>query len=77
MRAGIWPSLNRDDRNFIALPTVRPSNAILSGKEGLWQALETGLADQRRARHLPSSTRAPAPPSALPRKATQTRSRFC
>ena len=77
MRAGIWPRLNRDDRNFIALPTVRPSNAILSGKEGLWQALETGLADHRRARHLPSSTRAPAPPSALPRKATPTRSRFC
>ena len=48
--------LNRDDRNFIALPTVRPSNAILSGKEGLWQALETALADQRRMRHLRSTT---------------------
>jgi WD40 repeat protein len=56
MRAGIWPRLNRDDRNFVALPTVRPSNAVLSGKEGLWQALETGLADQRRAGYLRSDT---------------------
>lgn len=56
MRAGIWPRLNRDDRNFIVLPTVRPSNAILTGKEGLWHALETGMADQRRARHLPAET---------------------
>jgi WD40 repeat protein len=56
MRAGIWPRLYRDDRNFIALPTVRPSHAVLSGKEGLWQALESGMADQRRARHLSGDT---------------------
>lgn len=56
MRAGIWPRINRDDRNFIALPIIRPSNAILSGKEGLWQALETACADERRVQHIPATT---------------------
>ncbi|MFZ1386634.1 MAG: TIR domain-containing protein [Thiolinea sp.] len=52
MRAGLWPRLNRDDHNFIALPTIRPANAILSGKQGLWQALETACSDIRRSQHL-------------------------
>lgn len=56
MRAGIWPRINRDDRNFIAFPVIRPSNAILSGKEGLWQALEASCADERRARHISTTT---------------------
>jgi WD40 repeat protein len=56
VRAGIWPRINRDDRNFLTLPIVRPANAALSGKEGLWLALETACADRRRERHLPVET---------------------
>jgi WD40 repeat protein len=47
MRAGFWPRLRRDDRNFLPLPTIRPERAVLSGKSGLFAALEKILSDPR------------------------------
>jgi hypothetical protein len=34
MRAGLWPRLQRDDRNYLTLPTIRPERAPISGKFG-------------------------------------------
>lgn len=28
LRAGLWPRLARDDRNFLPLPTIRPGGAV-------------------------------------------------
>jgi WD40 repeat protein len=50
LRAGLWPRLRRDDRNFWPLPTIRPERAVLSGKSGLYAALEWTLADARVAK---------------------------
>ncbi|MEQ9316834.1 MAG: TIR domain-containing protein, partial [Henriciella sp.] len=52
LRAGLWPRINRNDRQFLALPTVRPGNAPLTGPQGFWQALATALSDERRAQHI-------------------------
>lgn len=49
VRAGLWPRLRRDDRNFLPLPTIRPERAVLSGKAGLFGALERTLSDPRLA----------------------------
>jgi hypothetical protein len=35
LRAGLIPRLARDDRNFLALPIVRPERTALSGPTGL------------------------------------------
>lgn len=40
MRAGLLPRLSRDDRNFLALPVIRPERAILSGDNGFVASLE-------------------------------------
>jgi formylglycine-generating enzyme required for sulfatase activity len=40
MRAGLLPRLEREDRDFITLPLMRPGTAALSGKLGLGAALE-------------------------------------
>jgi WD40 repeat protein len=35
LRAGLLPRLRRDDRNFLAIPAVRPETAVLTGVNGL------------------------------------------
>jgi WD40 repeat protein len=39
LRAGLWPRLNRDDRGWLPLSTIRPERAAISGKFGLVEAL--------------------------------------
>ena len=43
LRAGLWPRLQRDDRNFLALPLVRPQRAAISGETGLLHSIETAV----------------------------------
>jgi len=40
MRAGLLPRLEREDRDFITIPLMRPGAAAISGKSGLAAALE-------------------------------------
>ncbi|HEX3913005.1 MAG TPA: SUMF1/EgtB/PvdO family nonheme iron enzyme, partial [Steroidobacteraceae bacterium] len=40
LRAGLYPRLMRDDRNFLALPIVRPERAAINGDAGLLLGLE-------------------------------------
>ena len=49
LRAGLWPRLDREDRKFLVLPTIRPERGVLSGKYGLWAVLESALAQTRTA----------------------------
>ena len=35
LRAGLFPRLARDDRNFLPLPIIRPERAAISGETGL------------------------------------------
>jgi WD40 repeat protein len=51
LRAGLWPRLRRDDRNFWPLPVIRPERAALSGRSGLHAAFEGALADPRISAH--------------------------
>ena len=44
LRAGLLPRLQRDDRNFLPLPVVRPQRAVISGETGLLSALESAFA---------------------------------
>jgi hypothetical protein len=44
LRAGLFPRLNRDDRNFLPLPIIRPERAAVSGETGLFAALESAFA---------------------------------
>jgi hypothetical protein len=39
LRAGLLPRLNRDDRNFLPLPIIRPGRAVLTGETGLARSL--------------------------------------
>lgn len=39
LRAGLWPRLARDDRSFLPLPIVRPTQAVISGESGLVTSL--------------------------------------
>ena len=39
LRAGLLPRLQRDDRNFLALPTIRPERTAISGANGFVAAL--------------------------------------
>jgi len=50
MRAGLWPRLKRDDRNFLPLPVIRPERAALSGDTGLERSLEDAFKAARIAR---------------------------
>jgi hypothetical protein len=45
LRAGLLPRLQRDDRQFLPLPMVRPEGAALSGKMGFALCMETALHD--------------------------------
>ena len=65
LRAGLFPRLKRDDRNFLPLPVIRPERAAINGESGLLSALEDAFgaanipiprADLRRA--LRSAARA-------------------
>ena len=40
LRAGLFPRLKRDDRNFLPLPVIRPERAAINGDSGLLSALE-------------------------------------
>jgi formylglycine-generating enzyme required for sulfatase activity len=44
LRAGLYPRLARDDRNFLPLPVIRPERAAISGETGLLSALEAAFA---------------------------------
>ena len=44
LRAGLFPRLKRDDRNFLPLPMIRPERAAISGETGLLSALEAAFA---------------------------------
>ena len=44
LRAGLFPRLKRDDRNFLPLPVIRPERAVISGETGFLRALEGGFA---------------------------------
>jgi tetratricopeptide (TPR) repeat protein len=49
LRAGLWPRLARDDRNFLPLPVIRPERAALTGENGLLHALAVALPHGRAA----------------------------
>lgn len=51
LRAGLWPRLKRDDRNFLPLPVMRPERGAITGTFGLLAGLENALADPRVSRH--------------------------
>jgi formylglycine-generating enzyme required for sulfatase activity len=44
LRAGLFPRLARDDRNFLPLPVVRPERVAITGETGLLAALEEAFA---------------------------------
>src|SRR5262249_20644793 len=44
LRAGLFPRLARDDRNFLPLPAIRAERAAISGESGLLAALEAAFA---------------------------------
>ncbi|HUE12497.1 MAG TPA: SUMF1/EgtB/PvdO family nonheme iron enzyme [Steroidobacteraceae bacterium] len=47
LRAGLFPRLARDDRNFLPLPIIRPERVAISGETGLLSALEGAFAASR------------------------------
>jgi tetratricopeptide (TPR) repeat protein len=49
LRAGLWPRLKREDRKFLVLPSIRPERGVLTGKYGLWAALESAFVEMRPA----------------------------
>jgi WD40 repeat protein/tetratricopeptide (TPR) repeat protein len=46
LRAGLFPRLARDDRNYLSLPVIRPERAAIYGESGLLRSIESALADQ-------------------------------
>lgn len=44
LRAGLFPRLARDDRNFLPLPPIRPERTAINGETGLLAALEGAFA---------------------------------
>jgi lysozyme family protein len=60
VRAGLLPRLNRDERTWLPLPTIRPERAVISGNFGLAEALLKKISEERfanefRKRELPRS----------------------
>ena len=47
LRAGILPSLKRDDRHFLPLPVVRPEQAAMWGGNGLLTALDRAFSERQ------------------------------
>ena len=69
LRAGLFPRLARDDRNFLPLPAIRPERAAING--------ETGLLVRWKKRYAPGSRRR-APSCERPSKVVcQRSSRYC
>ena len=64
LRAGLWPRLKRDDRNFLPLPVIRPERGVLTGKFGLFASLETAISASRAASQ-PSSQAIPRSRAAI------------
>jgi hypothetical protein len=60
LRAGLWPRLERDDRNFLPLPVIRPERGVLNGRSGLWASLETAIATYARCAAVSGLPRARA-----------------
>src|SRR5215468_2008683 len=63
LRAGLWPRLDRDERTWLPLGTIRPERAAISGSFGLTQALQQKMGEERfaqeiRKRDLPRSSAA-------------------
>ena len=52
LRAGLLPRLEREDRNFVTLPLIRPGGAALSGKMGMGAALELAFERLQQPRPL-------------------------
>jgi hypothetical protein len=52
LRAGLWPRLQRDDRNFLPFPVIRPERGVISGSYGLLAALEAAASDPRVSQQL-------------------------
>ena len=48
LRAGLWPRLLRDDRQFLPLPVIRPERAAISGTTGLAAVLEAAFLKYRK-----------------------------
>ena len=44
LRAGLLPRLARDDRNYLALPVIRPERAVITGDTGLLGSLDAAFA---------------------------------
>jgi len=44
LRAGLFPRLKRDDRNFLPFPVIRPERAAINGETGMLAALEDAFA---------------------------------
>ena len=49
LRAGLLPRLARNDREFLALPAIRPERSAISGEAGLLSVLERAFAAARLA----------------------------
>ena len=47
LRAGLFPRLKRDDRNFLPVPVIRPERTAINGEMGLLSALEAAFAAGR------------------------------
>jgi hypothetical protein len=52
LRAGLLPRLQREDRDFLVLPPIRPRSAPLSGSEGLAEGLMQAFEKLRAPRAL-------------------------
>lgn len=46
LRAGLWPRLKRDDRNFLPLPVLRPGRGVITGDSGLVESIKTAFEGQ-------------------------------
>ncbi len=47
LRAGLWPRLKRDDRQFLPLAVIRPQGAVVNGPAGVAASIEAAFRDCR------------------------------
>jgi hypothetical protein len=71
LRAGLWPRLVRDDRNFLPLPVVRPERAAISGETGLLHAIPLAASGVQSRRQLIARWRLPTATTAFLKTATR------
>jgi WD40 repeat protein len=50
LRAGLWPRLTRDDRQFLPLPVLRPQGAVITGPAGLLNSMSIAFREGKIAR---------------------------